>query len=61
MTLEFELEMFCEPLKTFSIRDVIPCDRDIPPLKEKGGNMKSETEITPVYFGREEQTGSPAN
>lgn len=53
--------MFCESLKTFSIQDIIPCDRDIPPLKEKGGNMKSEIEITPVYFGREEQTGSPAN
>lgn len=31
--------MFCESFKMFSIRDIIPCDRDIPPLKEKGGNM----------------------
>lgn len=53
--------MFCESLKSFSVQDIIPCDRDIPPLKEKGGNMKSEIEITPVYFGREEQTGSQAN
>lgn len=50
--------MFHTSSKTCSIQDATPCDRGIPPLKEKGGNVQSEVEITRVYFGREEQAGS---